>query len=94
MIMKKKELIEHIANYADISQATARAALEGAIDGITSTLAQKQTVQITGFGTFSTSERNAREGRNPQTGEPIKIAASTVASFKSGANLKNAINNK
>lgn len=90
--MNKKELTEAVAEAADISKADAGRALDAFVTAVTKTLKKKKTVVIVGFGTFSTSRSKAREGRNPQTGEKIKIKAKTVPKFKAGATLKDAVN--
>lgn len=90
--MNKAELIDAVAEAADISKASAARALDGALDAITDTLKKGDTVTLVGFGTFSVRERAARSGRNPQTGETIKIKASKVPGFKPGKALKDAIN--
>ncbi len=90
--MNKAELIEQIAQDVVISKTTAGAALESLISGITAALKKKDgKVTLTGFGTFSKSRRNARNGRNPQTGETIKIKAGNVVKFKAGKKLKEAV---
>lgn len=86
--MNKTELIDAIATNAEISKAAAGRALDALTETITSELASGGTVALTGFGTFSTSARAARTGRNPQTGEEIQIAAATLPKFKPGKNLK------
>ncbi|MFC1814993.1 HU family DNA-binding protein [Thermodesulfobacteriota bacterium] len=90
--MTKVELIEKMAKDAGITKTAADAALASFIDGVTKTL-QKKTGKLTlvGFGTFSKSHRKARKGRNPQTGETIKIKASNVVKFKAGKKLKDAV---
>ena len=85
--MNKTELIEHIAKHADLSKAAAGRALEATMGAVRTTLIKCVTVSLVGFGTFSVSQRAAREGRNPQTGKTIKIAAKNVAKFKPGAEL-------
>ena len=90
--MNKSELIDLIASRADISKSSAGDALEAVTDGVTGALASGQSVTLVGFGTFSTSRRAARDGRNPRTGETIKIKASTLAKFKAGKALKEALN--
>ena len=90
--MNKSELIDLMASRADISKSTAGDALEAVLDGVTGALASGQSVTLVGFGTFSTSRRAARDGRNPRTGETIKIKASTQAKFKAGKALKDALN--
>ena len=90
--MTKAELIEQMAQDADITKAAAGAAMESLIDGITKALKKKDgKVTLTGFGTFSKSRRKARNGRNPQTGEAIKIKATNVIKFKAGKSLKEAV---
>lgn len=90
--MNKSELVELIAARADISKSTAGDALEAVLDGITGSLASGNSVTLVGFGTFSMSRRAARDGRNPRTGETIKIKASNLAKFKAGKALKDALN--
>ena len=90
--MTKAELIEKMATDAGISKAAAGTALGAFIDGVTKALKKKDgKVTLVGFGTFSKSRRKARKGHNPQTGEAIKIKASTVVKFKAGKKLKEAI---
>src|SRR3712207_4806068 len=89
--MNKSDLIDIIAGAADISKAAAARALDAMIDGITGTLSKGDPVTLIGFGTFLVRERSAREGRNPRTGQTIKIAASKVPSFKAGKALKDAV---
>ncbi|WP_077531513.1 nucleoid-associated protein HU-beta [Vreelandella utahensis] len=89
--MNKSELIDAIADSADISKAAAGRALDAMVDSITGSLKKGDPVTLVGFGTFSVKERAARTGRNPQTGEEIKIAASKVPSFKAGKALKDAV---
>ena len=90
--MNKSELIDAIAESADRSKASAGRALDAAVDAITNALKADDTVSLVGFGTFSVKERAARTGRNPQTGEPIEIAAAKIPSFKAGKALKDACN--
>ncbi|MBT3093099.1 MAG: HU family DNA-binding protein [Candidatus Thiodiazotropha endolucinida] len=90
--MNKAELIEAMAESADISKAAAGRALDGMVDAVTKAMKEGDTLALVGFGTFSVKERAAREGRNPQTGETIKIKASRIPSFKAGKALKDAIN--
>jgi DNA-binding protein HU-beta len=90
--MNKAELIEAMAESADISKAAAGRALDGMVDAVTKAMQEGDTLSLVGFGTFSVKERAAREGRNPQTGETIKIKASKIPSFKAGKALKDAIN--
>lgn len=90
--MNKTELIEHIANSADISKAAAARALDSLIVAVKTTLKKNGTVSLVGFGTFSVGKRAARTGRNPRTGEAIKIKAAKVPKFKAGKALKDAVN--
>jgi len=90
--MNKAELIDAIADHADISKAAAGRALDGAIVAITKALKKGDSVTLVGFGTFSVRKRNSRTGRNPRTGEAIKIRASKSPGFKPGKALKDAIN--
>jgi DNA-binding protein HU-beta len=90
--MNKAELIEAMAESADISKAAAGRALDGMVSAVTEAMKAGDTLSLVGFGTFSVKERAAREGRNPQTGETIKIKASKIPSFKAGKALKDAIN--
>lgn len=92
--MNKAELVEIIANSADISKAKANQALDGFIEAVTSSLKKGDNVTLVGFGTFSTAERAARVGRNPATGKEIKIAASVAPKFKPGKQLKEAVAKK
>lgn len=90
--MNKSELIEAIAKSADISKATAGSALDGALLAITSALKKDDTVTLVGFGTFKVGKRAARTGRNPRTGDAIKIKAAKVPKFSAGKALKDAVN--
>ncbi|BAC24655.1 hupA [Wigglesworthia glossinidia endosymbiont of Glossina brevipalpis] len=89
--MNKTQLIDVIANKAELSKIKARAALESTLDAITNSLKEGNAVQLIGFGTFKINRRNARTGRNPQTGKEIKIAATNVPTFVSGKALKAAV---
>ena len=89
--MNKTELIEKIANSANLSKADAKKALDATVDAIKAALGEGDKVQLIGFGTFSVNERPAREGINPATKEKITIAAKKVAKFKAGAELADAI---
>ena len=90
--MTKAELVEKMAKEAKISKAAAGNALDSFMDGVTKALKKKEgKVTLVGFGTFSKARRKARKGRNPQTGAPIKIKASTVVKFKAGKKLKDAV---
>lgn len=90
--MNKSQLIEKIAEGADISKASAGRALDSFIESVTGALKEDSSVALVGFGTFSVRERAARTGRNPQTGESIEIAAAKVPAFKAGKALKDACN--
>lgn len=90
--MNKSELIESIAATAEISKGTAAAALDAATDTITKALKKGDTVTLVGFGTFSVGKRAARVGRNPKTGEEIKIKARKAPKFTPGKGLKDAVN--
>lgn len=85
--MNKAELIDAMAADAGISKAAAKKALDSFTNNVAGTLAKGGRVSLVGFGSFSVSKRSAREGRNPQTGATIKIAAKAVAKFKPGAEL-------
>ena len=90
--MNKTELIAAIAEKAEISKKDSEKALKAFIDVVTEQLKKDDKVQLVGFGTFEVSKRAAREGRNPQTGETMKIAACKAPKFKAGKALKDAIN--
>ena len=85
--MNKADLIAKLAEDAGITKTQANEALDSFIDAVTKTLKKGGKVTLVGFGTFSTSERKARNGRNPQTGAVIKIKKRTVAKFKAGKEL-------
>ena len=90
--MNKATLIAKISDDAGITRAAAATAVESLIEGITTSLKKGQRVTLVGFGTFGVSKRKARTGRNPQTGESIKIKAKTIARFKAGAQLTKKLN--
>ena len=90
--MTKAELVEFIAEKADLTKADANRALDAVVEGITKGLKKEGKVTLVGFGTFAAKKRDARTGRNPQTGETVKIAARVVPSFKAGSKLKDALN--
>ena len=90
--MNKTELIEHIANHADISKAAAGRALDATIESIKKSLKKGELVSLVGFGTFYVGKRAARNGRNPRTGATIKIKAAKVPKFRAGKGLKDAVN--
>jgi len=85
--MNKAELIAQISDEAGITKTQANTALDSFVDAVTKTLKKGDKVTLVGFGTFSVSKRQARNGRNPQTGEVIKIKARRVARFKAGKDL-------
>ena len=90
--MNKSELIEAVAQSADLSKASAARAVDSVVDAVTNALKEGDQVTLVGFGTFSVRERAARTGRNPRTNETIKIPASKVPGFKAGKALKDAVN--
>lgn len=89
--MNKSELIARITEQAGINKTQATAALQAVETGVIDTLANGGKVELKGFGTFSVKERAERTGRNPQTGEPIQIAASKTPTFKAGKAFKDAL---
>ena len=90
--MKKSEMIEALANKTGLTKADVEKVFNGTFDLFKSELEKGNNVSVAGFGTFKVSERAAREGRNPQTGETIQIAASKSVSFKAGSALKEIVN--
>ncbi|WP_420404889.1 HU family DNA-binding protein [Nisaea sp.] len=90
--MNKNELVAAVADSADLTKADAASAVDAVLDSITSALKSGGEVRLVGFGTFSVASRAASEGRNPRTGEKIKIAASKQPKFKAGKGLKDALN--
>jgi DNA-binding protein HU-beta len=90
--MNKAELIDAVADAADISKAAAARSVDTVLEVITESLKSGNSVTLVGFGTFNTRRREARTGRNPRTGEPIQIGASNLAVFKAGKALKDALN--
>lgn len=92
--MNKSELIEAIANETDLTKAGAARALNAVLETIVKTVAKKQDVQLIGFGSFKAAKRAACTGKNPRTGESVKIAAATVPRFSAGAAFKAAVNKK
>ena len=91
-LVNKSELIDHIATSADLSKAAATRALDAMIGAVKTTLKKNGTVTLVGFGTFAVGKRAARTGRNPRTGDAIKIKAAKVPKFKPGKALKDAVN--
>ena len=92
--MNKKELIAAVAEKADVTKKDAEAVVKATLETITAAIADGEKVQLIGFGTFDVRTRAARTGKNPRTGEAVKIKASKVPSFKAGAALKTAVNTK
>jgi DNA-binding protein HU-beta len=90
--VNKTELIDSIAEAADISKSSAGRALDAAIEAVTGSLQKGDPVSLVGFGTFAVKHRPARKGRNPRTGEEIDISAANVPGFKAGKALKEAVN--
>jgi DNA-binding protein HU-beta len=90
--VNKNELVAHVADAAGISKADAGKAVDAVFDGITATLKKGDDVRLVGFGTFTVVSREASEGRNPRTGEKIKIPASKQPKFKPGKTLKDDLN--
>jgi DNA-binding protein HU-beta len=90
--MNKQDLIAAVAEKTDLPKAKAGDVIDEVIEAITKALKKKQEVRLVGFGTFSTSKRKAGKGRNPRTGEEIKIPATTTVRFKAGKQLKDSVN--
>ena len=90
--MNKADMIEQIAQAAEVSKSAAERAVDALVSAIKTSLKKGDLVTLVGFGTFYVGKRKAREGRNPRTGEPIKIAAAKVPKFRAGKALKDAIN--
>ncbi|EQD41112.1 Histone-like bacterial DNA-binding protein [mine drainage metagenome] len=90
--MNKSELIEAVANGAEVSKADAGRAIDAFVEAVKKALKKGDTVALVGFGTFAVRKRNARTGRNPRTGQAIKIKASKNPAFKAGKALKDAVN--
>lgn len=90
--MNKAELIDAIASGAKITKADAARALDATIDAVSKALKKGDRISLVGFGSFSVGKRNARIGRNPQTGKEIKIPAKKVVKFKAGGDLASAVN--
>ena len=89
--MNKIELIGAVKDKTGLSGKDADKAVKAVFEAVTEALAKGEKVQLIGFGTFEVRERAAREGRNPQTGEAVKVAAAKVPAFKAGQALKNAV---
>ncbi len=90
--MNKDDLIAAVANDAGLTKSDAARVVDSVFDTITSTLSSNDEIRVTGFGTFAVTRRAARDGRNPRTGEKIRIPASNQAKFRAGKALKEAIN--
>ncbi len=90
----KSDLVEAVANITGVSKTEADRVVKAVFTTITNSLAKGEDVRLSGFGKFSVAERAARKGRNPQTGEAIRIRARTQAKFKAGETLKRAVNKK
>ncbi len=90
--MNKSELIDAVANEAGLSKADSARAVDAMTGSISKALQRGDSVSLVGFGTFQVKKRGARMGRNPRTGETIKIKASKMPSFKAGKSLKDAVN--
>ena len=90
--MNKQELIATVADMSGLAKSDAIKAVEAVFDAISATLKKGDEVRLVGFGTFSISKRKASTGRNPRTGEPMTIKASTQPKFKAGKGLKDAVN--
>lgn len=90
--MNKTELVDAVAEKADLSKASAARAVDAALEAISGSLAQGDQVALIGFGTFLVRDRAARSGRNPRTGDPIEIPAAKIPAFKPGKALKDAVN--
>ena len=90
--MNKAELVTHVATEASVTRATAERLVGVVFSAIADALAREEPVAIAGFGTFATRSRAARRGRNPRTGEPVAVPASTVPSFKAAKALREAVN--
>lgn len=90
--MNKTQLVDAVAKSADLSKAKAAEAVDAVLAAVTGSLAGGEAVTLVGFGTFSVVQRDAREGRNPLTGKPLKIAAKKAPKFAAGKALKEAVN--
>jgi DNA-binding protein HU-beta len=90
--MNKTQLVEAVAKSTDLSKAKTADVVEAVLAAISGSLAQGESVTLVGFGTFAVASRNAREGRNPLTGKPIKIAAKKAPKFTAGKGLKEVVN--
>lgn len=91
--MTKKELVDYIAENAGLEKKQASAALGATLQGITKALVKRDKITLIGFGTFSTTDRKERTAKNPQTGEPMTVAAKTVVKFKASKIMGDEVNN-
>ncbi len=91
--MNKRDLVDAVANKSELDRRSAESAIDAAVEAISGALAEGDKVTLPGFGIFEVRQRNARTGRNPQTGETIEIAASKAPAFKPATALKTAVNN-
>jgi DNA-binding protein HU-beta len=89
----KQEFVDAVADKAGITKRDAGDAVDAVLEVITASLANGETITFTGFGKFTTSQRAARQGVNPRTGDKVQIAAATVPKFSAGSQLKKAVNN-
>jgi DNA-binding protein HU-beta len=89
--VNKNDLVNQVSAASGLSKAGAAKAVETVLEAITEALAKREEVRLVGFGTFSTAERKATQGRNPRTGEPMEIPATTVPKFKPGKDLKDSV---
>ena len=92
--MNKSDLVKVVADAGELSNAAAGRVLDALLDSIVKSVAKGDSVVLTGFGSFEATKRAARQGRNPQTGEAIKIAAATLPRFKAGKGFKESVNAK
>ncbi len=90
--MNKAELIEHIAQYAEISKSAAERAIDAMVGAVKTSLKKGDSVTLAGFGSFYASDRKARVGRNPKTGDKVDIPAARVPRFRAGKAMKDALN--
>ena len=90
--MNKSDVVWHVAGETGLSRSAAESAVNAMLSGIAGSLARREAVSLTGFGTFGIRSRPARTGRNPRTGESLEIAASTAPTFKAGKPLRDAVN--
>lgn len=92
--MNKSELIEAVAEIADLPKTSVSKVLDGILETVSTTLAAGEEIALVGFGTFAVKDRPERQGRNPATGQPMTIAAARVPSFRAGKALKETVNTK